>query len=98
MTLSRDDRERSLDALRISSRDHQALLTDLDQKSSSFKGADLRSEARLPYTCPEGVVLQLHQSSGPKLRYLVKTRNLSSGGMGIGEARGEAIAPPQEQD
>ncbi|MCH7527195.1 MAG: response regulator [Planctomycetes bacterium] len=72
-----------MDALRISARDHKAIISDLDQRAESFRGADLRAEERIPFLDAADVTLQLDQPAGPKLRYQVKVRNISRGGIGI---------------
>ncbi len=83
MPVSPTDGERSLDALRISTRDHKAIVSDLDQRAESFRGADLRADERISFQDSAGVTLQLDQPAGPKLRYQVKPRNISRGGIGI---------------
>jgi len=81
--LSSQDRSRYIDSLRLSQREEEALMEQLDLESHAARGADLRRDERLPYRCSSGMIVTLEHPGGSVANYLVRPRNLSRHGVGF---------------
>lgn len=71
-----------IDTLRLSADEQAELLRYLDAKGDGL-GAELRKHDRLGYRSGAGVILALKHPGGSVARYLVRPRNLGSGGLGF---------------
>lgn len=58
-------------------------MAELDRQGENHRGAELRTEARLPYHSSAGVIATLHHPGGSVVNYLVRPRNLSRRGVGF---------------
>jgi len=77
-----DPREPFYDALRLGEAERRELLSVLDSRRSTPRGADLREEERLDYTL-KGLIVQMRHPGGSCINYLVRPRNISVGGIGF---------------
>ena len=75
--------EPCLDALRLSAREQAAILQELDLHAQGGPGANLRHDVRMPYRSVAGLMVRMEHPGGSALNYLVKPRNISSGGIGF---------------
>lgn len=73
----------TIDSLRLSDWEREALLTQMNRQSSESYGVELRQDERLPYQVGAGVVVKLHHPGGSTANYLVRPRNISQRGMGF---------------
>jgi CheY-like chemotaxis protein len=78
-----DTNDRCVDSLRLSEKEQQSLIEKLDRQGKGHRGAELRTEDRLPYHTASGVVATLHHPGGSVVNYLVRPRNLSRRGVGF---------------
>lgn len=69
--------------LRLSVRDEAEILAALDRGSASAAGRDRRRQTRVPYERRAGLIVQMHHPGGSIENYLVRVRNLSTGGVGF---------------
>lgn len=68
----------SVDSLRLSVQEHQAILEQMEQHSGVHPKAELRRSRRFRYVVPDGIIVQV---SGATTSYLVRPRNLSETGI-----------------
>lgn len=69
-----------IDSLRLSKAERAKLVTDFAARGS--RSADeRRKQPRLPYDRQAGLIVQMHHPGGSMANYLVRARNLSSGGI-----------------
>lgn len=72
-----------VDTLALSPRERQALLAELRRRTDRDAPADLRNDARMPFELPAGLVVRIDHPGGSSGHYLVRPRNLSTGGVGF---------------
>ncbi|MGA2500942.1 MAG: response regulator [Tepidisphaeraceae bacterium] len=72
-----------VDSLRLSEDDEIEILADLARETTMRNGRDRRHQSRVPYQRRAGLMVQMHHPGGTIANYLVRVRDLSSGGMGF---------------
>jgi CheY-like chemotaxis protein len=76
-------KDRCIDSLRLSQREQQELIARLEAAAAGHRGANLRTEDRLPCHAATCAVATLHHPGGSVANYLVRPRNLSRHGIGF---------------
>jgi len=71
----------SLDALRLSAAEVEAINHELDQKAEQFRGDNRRQDERHPYKRASKMVATVFHPGGTTTRYLIKPRNISRTGL-----------------
>ncbi len=76
-------RNEYIDSLRLSAAEEIEILADLDRETTKRNGRDRRHQSRVPYQRRAGLMVQMHHPGGTIATYLVRVRDLSSGGIGF---------------
>lgn len=74
------EKRQCVDSLRLSDKEHAALLAQLERDAAGRHTPDLRHSTRYRYTVREGLVYVLE---GCNTNFLVRPRNLSNGGCSV---------------
>lgn len=72
-----------VNGLRLSEREEAELLAALSRVGSDTPGRERRRQERVPYQHQAGLIVKMHHPGGSIANYLVRVRNLSSGGIGF---------------
>lgn len=76
-------RTTKIETLRLTPREHEALVLALEEREASEGRAQERKAERWSYHRPDGLVLRIQQPGGDPMDFLVRPRNLSTGGLGF---------------
>src|SRR3954469_14166656 len=77
------DRTNCRDSLGISAREQGDILTELERRAASQKSSERRVDERLRYVQQALLFMQVRHPGGTISNYLVRTRNLSTTGIGF---------------
>src|SRR4051812_30907003 len=77
------DRANCRDSLRISAQEQGDILSELDRRAASQKSSERRNDERLRYVQQALLFMQVRHPGGTTSNYLVRTRNLSTTGIGF---------------
>ena len=69
-----------VDSLHLSDEQYATIVTDLDTAAAHFEGEEQRQSVRRAYGADAILVWEFAQDRTPVVRYLVRCRNISSGG------------------
>ncbi|HUJ76687.1 MAG TPA: PilZ domain-containing protein, partial [bacterium] len=83
MTDRQQPKQGYIDNLRLSLREQEQLLAELDQQGQRYHGSNRRTEDRTTYRPAQGVIIQMRHPGGSSANYVVAPRNLSRGGLGF---------------
>lgn len=72
-----------IETLRLTPREHEALVRALEAREKSEGRTQERKAERWSYHRPDGLVLRIQQPGGDAMDFLVRPRNLSTGGLGF---------------
>lgn len=75
--------ENVINCLRLTERQRQAVNSQLDKQSESFKGADFRDNKRYSYHASNGIIICIFHPGGTSSKFNVSPRNLSRNGIGF---------------
>lgn len=70
-----------IDTLKLSENERHQLMEALDETADEARFGNLRSDNRVPFEMPSGVVTKVYQPGGSVASYLIHPRNLSRTGM-----------------
>lgn len=73
----------SLDVLRLSANEVEAINRELDAQAEQFQGNNRRQDERHPYRAGAKMVATVFHPGGTTTRYLIKPRNISRTGLGF---------------
>ena len=69
-----------VDSLHLSDEQYAAIVADLSNAGAHFEGEEQRQSPRRPYGADAILVWEIAQEESSAVRYLVRCRNISSGG------------------